>query len=74
MVQIGKREFLQHASRYLKTIEENGEELVITHHNQPRLKLVPVKARTLRSLKGTLKKCLIKGDINAPVLPGYHTW
>ena len=34
---IGKREFIQHTSKYIKWVEEYGSELVITHQNRPDL-------------------------------------
>ncbi len=36
--EIGKREFIQHTSRYLRWIETENRPLVITHHNEPVLK------------------------------------
>ena len=70
---VGKREFIQHTSKYLKLIEEQDGELVITHHNKPDLVLTKIKLNSFDSLRGftTIK---VHGDINAPILPGYDEW
>lgn len=70
---IGKREFIQHTSKYIKWVEEHGSQLVITHHNQPDLVLAKIKLKSLKDLRGTVK-IKIHGDINEPVLPGYDEW
>ena len=74
MAQIGKREFLQHASKYLKKIEETGEEMVITHHNKPQLKLIPIEPKGIQSLKGLIKKFKKREDINKPIFPPFDKW
>lgn len=70
---VGKREFIQHTSKYLKWIEERGSQLIITHHNQPDLILAKIKMKSLKELRGSV---IIKehGDINEPVLAGYDQW
>ena len=70
---IGKREFIQHTSKYIKWVEEYGSELVITHQNRPDLVLTKIKLKSLRSLRGavTIK---VHGDLNEQVLPGYNEW
>lgn len=70
---IGKREFIQHTSRYLKWVEEQGKELIITHQNQPDLKLSKIKPRTIAALRG-LTTIEVYGDINEPVLPEFNEW
>ncbi len=74
MTQVGKREFLQHASKYLQKAKETGEELIITHHNKPELKIVPIKSKTISDLRGKMKIRVLKGDINDPVFPPYDKW
>ncbi len=70
---IGKREFIQHTSKYLKWVEDQNEELIITHHNVPDLVITKIKSRSFEDMRGftTIK---IHEDINAPILPGYDEW
>lgn len=70
---IGKREFIQHTSKYIKWVEEHGAQLVITHHSHPGLVLTKVKVKSLKDLRGTVQ-VKIQGDINEPILPGYDEW
>ena len=70
---IGKREFIQHTSKYIKFVEEQGQDIVITHHNRPDLVLSKIKVKSLSDLRGTVK-IKIHGDINDPILPGYDQW
>lgn len=67
---VGKREFIQHTSKYLKWVEEHDKELVITHQNKPDIILKKIKLKSLRDLRA-LVKIKIHGDINEHVLPGY---
>jgi antitoxin (DNA-binding transcriptional repressor) of toxin-antitoxin stability system len=66
---IGKREFTLHTSKYLAHVEKTGEELVITHQDEPRLRLIPIRPKTLGDLKGLLTTVEVVGDLNDPVLP-----
>lgn len=71
---VGKREFIQHTSKYLKWVEQHeGERLVITHQNEPALVVTKFNAKTFKNLRGfaTIK---VHGDINEPVLPGFDKW
>ena len=70
---IGKREFIQHTSKYLHWAEESGLQLIITHQNKPALILVKIKSKALKDLKG-MADIKVHGDINEPVLPGYDEW
>ncbi len=70
---IGKREFIQHTSKYIKWVEEHGNELVITHQNRPDLVLTKIKIKTLQDMRGSVV-IKIQGDINEHVLPGYDEW
>lgn len=70
---IGKREFIQHTSKYIKWVEEHGNELVITHQNRPDLVLTKIKIKTLQDMRGSVV-IKIHGDINEHVLPGYDEW
>lgn len=70
---IGKREFIQHTSKYVKWVEEHGTQLVITHHNHPGLILAKIKLKTLSDMKGSTS-VKVHGDVNEPVLPEYDEW
>ena len=70
---IGKREFIQHTSKYLKWVEKKNQPLVITHQNKPDLILKKIHPKTLKDLRQILK-IKIYGDINEPVLLGYDRW
>lgn len=74
MLIVGKREFTLNTTKYLKKVEQTGEDIVITHHNKPTLKLVPIKPKTIKDLSGIITECAVKGDINDPVFPGYDRW
>jgi carbamate kinase len=70
---IGKREFIQHTSKYLKWVEEQNEELIITHQNKPDLVLIKLKPKSFEDMQG-FTKIKVHGDINAHVLPGCDKW
>jgi len=70
---IGKREFIQHTSKYIKWVEEHKSVLVITHQNRPVMILSEIKPKTVTGLR-KLAVVKVNGDINEPVLPGYDTW
>lgn len=70
---IGKREFIQHTSKYLKWVEEQGSQLVITHHNHPGIMLTKIKLKSLKDLRGSVE-VKVHGDINDSVLLGYDEW
>ena len=64
---IGKREFMHHASQYLK-LAETGHSITITHNGRPTLRLTSVKPKTPRDLIGFAGKVTVIGDINEPIL------
>lgn len=70
---IGKREFIQHTSKYIKLVEEQGQELVITHHNRPDLVLSKIKLKSFQDLRGSVM-IKIHGNINESILPEYDQW
>ena len=74
MLKVGKRDFLLRASRYLKRVQTSGEEIVITHQNRPALKIVPLKPKTTRDLRGVIQRMETRENINKPVFPGLHKW
>lgn len=69
---IGKREFIQNTSKYIKWVEEHGP-IMITHHNHPGLVLSKIKFKCLKDLRGSVE-VKVHGDINEPILPGYDEW
>ena len=69
---VGKREFIQHTSKYLKMIEKRGGELVITHQNEPDLLITKIQCKSLKDFRGLVVNVI--GDINEPVLPGFEEW
>ncbi len=70
---IGKREFIQHTSQYIKQAELQGG-LIITHQNKPALKLIAIKNKTTKDLRGLVPHVKVKGDINDPVFSGFDEW
>jgi len=70
---IGKREFIQHTSKYIKWVEEQGSELIITHQNRPDLVLTKIKPKLFKDLRGSVS-VKVHGDINEHVLPEYGEW
>jgi hypothetical protein len=70
---VGKREFIQHTSKYIKWLEEHEETILITHHNKPALLLTRIKPMTIKDMRG-FAEIKIHGDINDPILPGYDEW
>lgn len=70
---VGKREFIQHTSQYLKWVESNDNELIITHRNEPDLIIMKIKSKTWEDMRG-FGSVKIHGDVNESVLPGYDEW
>ena len=72
--QVGKRDFVQHTSHYLKLVEHEDVNLVITHQRVPSLQISRVKSKTAEDLRGLIPDLTVVGDINDPILPGYDAW
>jgi len=70
---IGKREFIQHTSKYLQWVEIHGAPLMITHQNHPALVLTKIKSKTIKDLRGSVT-VKVHGDLNEHVLPGFDKW
>jgi len=70
---IGKRDFIQNTSKYLKLAHE-VDKIIITHHNKPVLIISPIEEKSLSDLQGLIKHVKVKGDINDPIFPGYDEW
>ena len=70
MKAIGKREFLHHASQYLRAVEQ-GEELTIENRGHPSLKIIRIRKGNPLDIRGCAKHVEIVGDINEPILSEY---
>ncbi len=73
VVTVGKREFIQQTSKYLK-MAENENDIIITHQKKPKLYISPVKKKSIKDLRGIIRAVKSKGDINEPVFPEYTQW
>lgn len=54
---VSKSRFKPHALEYFRQVEETGEEIIITSHGQPVLKVVPYKEdmdAALKSLRNSV--------------------
>jgi prevent-host-death family protein len=69
---VSKSQFKPHSLEYFRRIEQTGEELVITDHGRPVLKVVPYVADTEECFRG-LRNTVLKYD--APLDPvGLEEW
>lgn len=56
---VSKSQFKPHALEYFRQVEKTGEEIVITSHGEPVLKIIPYKENTMEtldSLRNTVTK------------------
>jgi prevent-host-death family protein len=53
---------------HLRRVEETGEELIVTDHGEPVLRIVPIRARTpaAESFAGVRGKVVYHGDLLEP--------
>ena len=53
---------------YFRRIEESGEELIVTDHNRPTLRIVPIRNRQtgVESFSGLQGKVVYHEDVTAP--------
>jgi antitoxin (DNA-binding transcriptional repressor) of toxin-antitoxin stability system len=69
---VSKSQFKPHSLEYFRRIELTGEELVITDHGRPVLKVVPYVADTEECFRG-LRNTVLKYE--APLDPvGLEEW
>jgi antitoxin (DNA-binding transcriptional repressor) of toxin-antitoxin stability system len=69
---VSKSQFKPHSLEYFRKIEQTGEELVITDHGHPVLKVVPYVADPEEYFRG-LRNTVLKYD--APLEPvGVDDW
>ena len=71
---IGKRDFLHHASQYLKEVETQGKILIISTRGVPSLQISPVKKKSISNLRGLIKRKVNQEEINTPILPEFDQW
>ncbi len=67
MAMIGKREFIHHASRYLKAVEV-GDDIILTHNGTPCIRISKLQKRSINDLIGCGGPVKVHGDINEPIL------
>jgi prevent-host-death family protein len=69
---VSKSRFKPHSLEYFRRIEQTGEELVITDHGRPVLKVVPYRADPEECFRG-LRNSVLRYE--APLEPvGTDTW
>ena len=69
---VSKSEFKPHSLEYFRKIEQTGEELVITDHGRPVLKIVPYVANSEECFRG-LRNSVLSYD--SPLEPiGADDW
>lgn len=69
---VSKSKFKAHALQYFREIEETGQPLIITDHNQPTLKIERYTEDPLQSLKDLRGSVLDYQDPLEPV--GMEDW
>ncbi|MDE0029949.1 MAG: prevent-host-death protein [Deltaproteobacteria bacterium] len=68
MPSISKSKLKANMLRVFREIEESGEELIVTDHNRPVLRIQPIaRKRSVEEVFGTLQgKVIYYEDINTP--------
>ena len=66
MITISKSKLKAHMLRIFREIEQNGEELIVTDHNRPVLRVQPIAGkRTAEEVFGSIQgKVIYTEDIN----------
>lgn len=67
MIMIGKREFVHHASQYLRAVQV-GDDLILTHNGKPCIRISKLQKNSIRDLIGCGGEVEVHDDINQPVL------
>ena len=65
---VSKSQLKAHMLEYFRRVEETGEELVVTSHSKPTLKVVPIAAKKSvdEIFSGIRKVAQIHGDLSEP--------
>ena len=68
MTSISKSKLKANMLRIFREIEESGEELIVTHHNRPVLRIQPINRKNkVDDVFGTVQgKVIYREDINIP--------
>ena len=68
MNMVSKSQLKAHMLEYFRRVEETGEELVVTSHSKPTLKVVPIvtKKSVDEIFSGIRKVAKIHGDLSEP--------
>ena len=68
MTSISKSKLKAHMLRVFREVEESGEELIVTDHNRPVLRIQPIaRKRSVEEVFDTLQgKVIYHEDINTP--------
>lgn len=68
MLSISKSKLKANMLRIFRDIEETGEEVIVTDHNRPVLRIQPIaQKKTVEEVFGTLQgKVIYHEDINTP--------
>ena len=69
---VSKSQFKPHSLEYFRHIEQTGEELIITDHSRPTLKIVPYVSDPEECFRGLRNTVLKFDDPLAPV--GADDW
>jgi prevent-host-death family protein len=69
---ISKSKFKPNALKYFRHVEETGEELIITDHGKPAIRIVPFSEDPLEGLKALRNSVIKYEDPTAPV--GLEDW
>ena len=68
MPSISKSKLKANMLRIFRDIEESGEELIVTDHNRPVLRIQPIAPKkTVKEVFGTMQgKVIYREDVNTP--------
>jgi prevent-host-death family protein len=68
MKKISKSALKARLLEYFRRVEETGEELIVTDHDRPVLRIVPIRSRTpaAEAFAGLRGKVVYHGDILEP--------
>jgi prevent-host-death family protein len=76
MITISKSKLKAKILEYFRQVEESGEEIIVTSHNQPVLRILPIKQiKKTRELfsdlwgKVTIPKDIMEPETESPGLP-----
>ena len=67
---ISKSELMRNMLEIFRRIESSGEALIVTHHNKPVLRIVPIQqGMSVAEVFGDLQgQVIYRGDLNEPTI------